>query len=589
MRFRSGQVGGFTVHAVTGTNTVSFAITATAAARKGLLGFAVEREDPKEDERYFLSGFKVFESVLPNPTPETSVSTRDHPIQSLVTDDFTAKPGREYRYWFHPLRGKPRNLDRSGKPIPIIVSTEPIFGAGTTHEVFFNRGVASSQAYTRRFGNKAPDDLPPAKRAEAQRWLTRDLEPAMLRFIEQAKPGDALLGCFYEFRYQPVAAALRAALDRGVEIRLILDCKLNDPDPAKAFPRADTLNLLAEFDFPSRAVIRREANRNDIQHNKFMVLLRGAQRRPSAVWTGSTNISKGGLLGQTNVGHWVRDAGVAAQFRKYWDLLSSDPGGADGDDPSESRRKRAALREAVEAITPTPESWGDFPQGTTAVFSPRPGLGMLEQYAAMLDDAEELSCITLAFGINKLFKEAIRDNPRDDHLAFFLLEREDKAAEGKEDEFVTIDSRNNAYKAHGSFLSEPLHRWARETTAKHLGLNRHVSFIHSKFLLQDPLGEDPIVVTGSANFSDAATRSNDENMLVIRGDTRVADIYFTEFNRLFFHYYFRTVREKLKTRPRDGFSAFLEETDAWLKKYAPGTLRTKRVQVLANMRGAANG
>ena len=33
-------------------------------------------------------------------------------------------------------------------------------------------------------------------------------------------------------------------------------------------------------------------------------------------------------------------------------------------------------------------------------------------------------------------------------------------------------------------------------------------------------------------------------MLVIRGDQRVADIYFTEFNRLFYHYYFRAVMEK---------------------------------------------
>ena len=52
-------------------------------------------------------------------------------------------------------------------------------------------------------------------------------------------------------------------------------------------------------------------------------------------------------------------------------------------------------------------------------------------------------------------------------------------------------------------------------------------------MLMDPLSIDPIVVTGSANFSKVSTNDNDENMLVIRGDQRVADIYFTEFNRLF--------------------------------------------------------
>jgi hypothetical protein len=46
MRFRSEKSGGFRVFAVSGVNTVSFGIEATATARKGLLGFAVERTDP---------------------------------------------------------------------------------------------------------------------------------------------------------------------------------------------------------------------------------------------------------------------------------------------------------------------------------------------------------------------------------------------------------------------------------------------------------------------------------------------------------------------------------------------------------------
>ena len=38
-------------------------------------------------------------------------------------------------------------------------------------------------------------------------------------------------------------------------------------------------------------------------------------------------------------------------------------------------------------------------------------------------------------------------------------------------------------------------------------------------------------------------KDNDENMIIMRGDQRVADICFTEFNRLFNHYYFRSVVE----------------------------------------------
>jgi phosphatidylserine/phosphatidylglycerophosphate/cardiolipin synthase-like enzyme len=73
------------------------------------------------------------------------------------------------------------------------------------------------------------------------------------------------------------------------------------------------------------------------------------------------------------------------------------------------------------------------------------------------------------------------------------------------------------------------------------------------------------VVTGSANFSKASTTENDENMIIVRGDRRVADIYLTEFNRLFNHYYFRGVTESLgaRTPTQTEGSLFLTETDAW--------------------------
>ena len=72
-----------------------------------------------------------------------------------------------------------------------------------------------------------------------------------------------------------------------------------------------------------------------------------------------------------------------------------------------------------------------------------------------------------------------------------------------------------------------------------------VFFIHTKFLLIDPLSDDPLVCSGSANFSPPSLMANDENMLLIRGDTRVADIYMTEFDRIFRHFYFRDIADEL--------------------------------------------
>jgi phosphatidylserine/phosphatidylglycerophosphate/cardiolipin synthase-like enzyme len=592
MRFKSNKVDGYRVFAVCGTNTVSFAIDFDDAEIDGLLGFAVERVDPVEDERYYMYGFKVFPSLIPQVDRTTTVRTSDHPIQSFIWDDFTAKEGRQYEYVFHPLKGKPKKLVPAGRPISIKVKTEALF-SGAEHDVFFNRGVASSQAYVREFNNQRPDQLEdPEERQRALDWLSRQLDEAILAFIAGAKKGDTLLGCFYEFRYAPVASALRAAQQRGVNLRLIVDGKVNehtdDEGFHESFPREDNLRALKAAKLPKSSYVLREAKPSSIAHNKFMVLLKGKQQRPAEVWTGSTNLSDGGIHGQTNVGHWLRNSTAAAAFRDYWELLEADPGPPAGSDRATSVRLNKELRASVEALGEVPSSLSDIAPGVTTVFSPRSGSGVLEMYAAMIDEATDVACITLAFGIGAPFKKLLADNTKNSHVTFMLLEKRDKPNKRSKTPFVGLSAKNNVYQAWGSYLKDPLYQWERETNAARLKLNSHVSYVHSKFLLKDPLSMDPVVVTGSANFSDASTKENDENMLLIRGDRRVADIYFTEFNRLFYHYYFRSVQEATRQQPdrqdHEG-TLFLAENDDWTSGYAPGKLKRKRLEILKAMKG----
>ncbi|MDV8022203.1 phospholipase D-like domain-containing protein [Rhodococcus sp. IEGM 1330] len=586
MRFKHKQDSDCVV-AVSGVNTVSFGILASAATRKGLLGFAVERIDPAEQQRYFMYGFKVFQSVVPTPAESTQVSTFDHPVQSFIWDDFTAKPDRDYTYLFYPIKGTPKNLDRSAKPVQIDIRTEPLFSE-ETHDIFFNRGVASSQAYTRRFGSGAIDTLSPEKRTAAIDWLSRDLDEAILRFIVGCGPGDRLLCCFYEFRYEPVARALASAIKRGVDVRLIIDAKQNERQAAGktigAFPREANLALLKKVRIPVERIIKREARTSAIQHNKFMVRIpKGGN--PTEVWTGSTNISLGGIAGQTNVGHWVRDASIAQIYVTYWELLADDPGGTDNDTTVQVRVKNKQFRTDVETISPVPSDLHSVPRGVTPVFSPRLSTSVLGSYAELLDSTKRQGCITLAFGVGTAFKDLLQDNTAANGLVFMLLEKRDAPNPRSKNAFVRIDRSNNVYTAWGSFVENPVYHWARETNAGLLGLNRHVSYIHSKFMLVEPLSADPIVVTGSANFSDPSTKENDENMLVIRGDTRVADIYLTEFNRLFIHYYFRSVYEDLARTDRiaNGSNIFLDETDKWQSKYKQGSFRSKRLALFDSM------
>ena len=598
MRAKSKKTNGYTIYAVSGVNTVSFAIDFREANTKGLLGFALERIDIKYGSRKYMDGYKVFKELIPNPDRDTVANTYTHPVQSFVWDDFTCYDNTDYEYLFYPLKGTPKKLDRSSKPISVKIKTEQLFSK-STHDIFFNRGVASSQAYRRRFFNLPPDKITNTQmKKEALDWLSRHLDDAILKFIAQAKKGDTLLGCFYEFHYEPVVKAFKEARDRGVNVKIIIDAKKKitknkKGEPQDPFPREENIDVIKKVKLPlsksAGVIYKREAKKNNIQHNKFIVYIDSSKgNKPTEVWGGSTNISLGGIHGQTNVGHWVRDKNVAEKYKQYWDMLCKDPGGKDGDTSAITRKKNSELKKDIEKLQSNIEfkSWDDIPKGITPVFSPRGGLSMLNTYVKMFDNADNMSCITLAFGINQLFKDYLIDNTKKSHISLMLLEKEDKPSKKSKKPFVNIGFGQNVYKSWGARLEDDLYQWAKETSTRCLKLNHHVAYVHSKFLLVDPLSNDPVVVTGSANFSKASTNDNDENMIIIRGDRRAADIYFTEFNRLFNHYYFRAVYNNVKDKKNTtNESIFLDTKGDWLKKYHKGKFRYKRVEMLSKMEG----
>jgi len=74
------------------------------------------------------------------------------------------------------------------------------------------------------------------------------------------------------------------------------------------------------------------------------------------------------------------------------------------------------------------------------------------------------------------------------------------------------------------------------------------------------------VITGSANFSKASVYANDENMLLIHKDTRVADVYLGEFMRLYSHHAFREYVKRSR-QTTDVEFRHLESTDRWTKDY----------------------
>ena len=105
---------------------------------------------------------------------------------------------------------------------------------------------------------------------------------------------------------------------------------------------------------------------------------------------------------------------------------------------------------------------------------------------------------------------------------------------------------------------------------------QHVQFIHTKFMLVDPLGARPLVVTGSANFSLASSKQNDENMLVIAGDPEVADIYLGEFMRSYTHYAFRDAVKSAALAGTIFTGTALNEDRSWAQAYYGDGFRSRQ-------------
>jgi phosphatidylserine/phosphatidylglycerophosphate/cardiolipin synthase-like enzyme len=539
-RKRTSQ--GLSVRAIAGTHAVLLAMDYPEAQCPGLRGFGIHRTDHTENEAYWLSGTKVFPSADPGLAPGSQVPTRDHPIQDFGWGDYSAKPGHTYSYRVVAFKGEPGALVPVAEVKVKVTAESP---EGGDHDIYFNRGTGASQAYARRFGNRKPGSVGGAA-DPAWAWLSRGCAESIRNFVARAADSSwGLRVAAYELHEERVLAALAAAVGRGVDVLILHDADKKSPGPQN---RA----ALAAAGIPDALILDRRTSA--ISHNKAIVLLHDGE--PSAVLTGSTNFSPSGIYGHSNAVHIVEDQAVARAYLDYWTELAANPAPKD---------LKAAL--SATPLPPLPPS-----PGTATVFSPRPRADALDYYAALAGRAKGALFMTFAFGMHDLFKEVFATGKAPLRYALFeeLLGPADKTGDADAAMREMIRLRRmveNRFAVGARIPGDVLDGWLHESLT---GLSRNVLYIHTKYMLIDPLGDDPIVVAGSANFSKASSDANDENMLVIRDNRRVADLYLTEFMRLWEHFAFREWAGRANAEDR-AKPRLLDETDRWWQRHFGGS------------------
>jgi len=257
-------------------------------------------------------------------------------------------------------------------------------------------------------------------------------------------------------------------------------------------------------------------------------------RVPKALLCGSTNFTENGVYRQANVVHTIDHRAPAEGYLRLFDLIWDDP----ADVP--------ATRKWITANNPIYAG-----QPLFAGFSPRSGKTDLAEFINIIKAANTDVLFATAFKLPDDVLDALLGAPNDAVLRFGIQNTASRITGFHADrtaEFTTP-----------ALLSKGLEGWVKEG----LRGQRGNLLVHTKAVVADFTTDSPVVISGSHNLSVPASNGNDENYLIIRGDTDLADRYGLEILRFYEHYRFRYYAKKLKlqqARP-------LEINDSWTAPY----------------------
>jgi len=437
----------------------------------------------------------------------------------------------------HPVYGKPADPEVEDGPTMAVKTA----GLSGEHSVLFNRAAAASQAFSRKFpevekeleaARKAKKDPPPLPKG-ALDWLNRGILKQIIGFVEQATDATwALDIAIYEYELKDIVDAVNAAHRRGVNVRVVYHAKQGDKQTEE---NERSLSAL-----PDEAKTARLTHK--ICHHKFVVLskLEGGVRKPRAVLCGSTNFTHNGVYRQANVVHVVRRADVAQQYLTLFEELFK------GEDVGATRR-------FVNQNNPLDPS-----QPLFAGFSPRSGLADLQAFIREVEAARGDVLFCTAFDLYDDLEAALLGERLDPILRYGVQNSRSKITGFHRDRTADFVAT--------SMLSRGLEGFLKESTKGQRGN----ILIHTKLIVVDFTSDAPVVISGSHNLSKSASEGNDENFLMVRENTDVADCYGCELMRLYDHYRFRWYRKQGTDREPPS----LAEDDSWTEEYfEPGSLK----------------
>jgi phosphatidylserine/phosphatidylglycerophosphate/cardiolipin synthase-like enzyme len=346
-----------------------------------------------------------------------------------------------------------------------------------------NGGISGARTQTAVVVTQPSGNAPTAANASGTWWEVYFTDPLHVknpedwqssiegRLIEKINAAQTSIHiASFEFDLTPVAQALIAAKQRGVDVRWVTDDENGlgaDEEPGHG-----------QFAMLQEAGIEvRSDDRTALMHNKFWIF------DGEIVWTGSTNITKNGIFKQDNNTIVVQSRELATIYEREFQEMWNGQFGPTS--PS-------TLDQQIVTV-----------DGTRIVVVFTSEDPALENAIIPIVNSAKESIRFLAFSFT--------DYPLADAMS-----QRFKAGVDVKGVFETVGSETDA--------AELRTLMCRNVPVKQDG---NPAFLHDKVIIVD----ERIVITGSLNFSTNAEESNDENVMII-DNADIARLYMQDFDRV---------------------------------------------------------
>jgi phosphatidylserine/phosphatidylglycerophosphate/cardiolipin synthase-like enzyme len=539
------------------------------------LGFALIRRPVGKQE----SVVETF--VGPGDGPKvangTSRPSTVWPIQKFMWADYLAEAGNSIQYRVVPMCGQDfdhmtaKNELASGWSEPVRLDSV----GDPQVEALFNRGVVSTQWVARQLvknkGKSLKSLVDPdlGKTNDVRDFLGGALKKRLLGLLaNQCQAGGHIYASLFELSDPEVIPAFQRF---GQKAHIILSDGTHKEETVpkkgkKAGKGSKPKKKSSSGPYDENAFGRSELQKAHVElhnrmvsgqhfcHHKFIVFMDIHQStKATAVWTGSTNLTYGGVCTQSNNGLMIRDSDIATRFLNQWRELVKDTNGYPQSlltFDKESKTKKLKDGQITAWFAPNPKSTGN---PKPASINPNYGDHADLRYAREILNSAQQGILFLMLNpgaegtlLNDIL--ALLKNPKADEklyihgvanqdpttaggresLIFVHRNKKEKARHG--DEAIILPAAINVSKslddkdkkaaaALRKWVSMVDKYWKEEPTG--LGVVR----VHSKMIVVDPFGAKPVVMTGSHNLGSKASAQNDDNFVILEGFPLIAQQY----------------------------------------------------------------